>query len=287
MDSARIAAYIQRWRPSSVSAGAACFARAVVAAAGPGRAGTGEEPAVGRGQARRLGDRARPGTGPRDPAASVGDRAVRRVRAGAERGDAADATHEPAVPGPACGPGAGAGGRPAAPRAGQDALQPGGDRRLPCPGGRAADGSAADARQRPGLSGGTRWANSRTGRTSPRHDAATPAGGRGGAGRPATGRPCRPLPERLHAAAELTGRKQLVDWGDPARRDRHPPSGAGGRGRAARVDTAERRPRDRSLGPAGLARSGGLPGSPAASLGYHRHLHRDEAEAVRLLGGQR
>jgi hypothetical protein len=36
MDSARIAAYIQRWRPSSVSAGAACFARAVVAAAGPG-----------------------------------------------------------------------------------------------------------------------------------------------------------------------------------------------------------------------------------------------------------
>jgi hypothetical protein len=36
MDSARIAAYIQRWRPSPVSAGAACFARAVVAAAGPG-----------------------------------------------------------------------------------------------------------------------------------------------------------------------------------------------------------------------------------------------------------
>ena len=51
---AEVAAYIGRWRPSSVSPQAAAFARDVITAAGAGGAGAGEEPAVGGGQARRL-----------------------------------------------------------------------------------------------------------------------------------------------------------------------------------------------------------------------------------------
>ena len=46
--------YIARWRPSSVSPAAAAFARDVIAKVAPQRAGAGEEPAVGGGQARRL-----------------------------------------------------------------------------------------------------------------------------------------------------------------------------------------------------------------------------------------
>ena len=49
------AGYIASWRPSSVPADAALFARAVVAAAGPRGPGPGEEPAVAAG---RLADRA-------------------------------------------------------------------------------------------------------------------------------------------------------------------------------------------------------------------------------------
>ena len=49
-----VAGYIARWRPSSVSPEAAAFARDVITTAGPRRAGAGEEPAVGGGQARRL-----------------------------------------------------------------------------------------------------------------------------------------------------------------------------------------------------------------------------------------
>ena len=82
-DGADLAAgYIARWRPSSVSPQAAAFARQVVPAGGAGRAGAGEEPAVGGGQARRLRDSARPGPGAGGAAAPVGDRAVHPVRAG-------------------------------------------------------------------------------------------------------------------------------------------------------------------------------------------------------------
>ena len=57
-----VAGYIAAWCPVSVPPQAACFARAVVGQAAPaGRAGAGEEPAVGRGKARQLGDRPRPG----------------------------------------------------------------------------------------------------------------------------------------------------------------------------------------------------------------------------------
>ena len=51
---AEVAAYIGRWRPSSVSPQAAAFARDVITQGGAGGAGAGEEPAVGGGEARRL-----------------------------------------------------------------------------------------------------------------------------------------------------------------------------------------------------------------------------------------
>src|SRR6266498_2791393 len=65
-----------------------------------GRAGPGEEPAVGGGKARLLRHRARPGAGTAGAAAPVGDRAVRRARAGAVGAGPPDAAHEPAVSGP-------------------------------------------------------------------------------------------------------------------------------------------------------------------------------------------
>ena len=83
MTNADVAAYIGRWRPSSVSPQAAAFARDVIADGGAGGAGAGEEPAVGGGQARRLRARAGPGAGAGGGAAPVGGRAVHPVRAGA------------------------------------------------------------------------------------------------------------------------------------------------------------------------------------------------------------
>ena len=77
-----IAGYIAGWRPSSVSPQAAGFARTVVTRGGAGRAGTGEEPALGGGPPCGLGDRAGPGSGPGGAAALLGDRAVRRARPG-------------------------------------------------------------------------------------------------------------------------------------------------------------------------------------------------------------
>ena len=50
--SPEVAAYIARWRPSSVSPQAAAFARDVVTQAGAAGAGAGEEPAVGGREAR-------------------------------------------------------------------------------------------------------------------------------------------------------------------------------------------------------------------------------------------
>src|SRR6516162_11663621 len=52
---------------------------------GPGRAGAGQEPAVGGGQAGRLRPRAGAGAGAGGAAAPVGGRAVHPVRAGAVR----------------------------------------------------------------------------------------------------------------------------------------------------------------------------------------------------------
>jgi hypothetical protein len=51
----------------------------------PARPGPGQEPAVGRGEARGLGDRPRAGAGAAGAAAPVGDRAVRHLRAGPVR----------------------------------------------------------------------------------------------------------------------------------------------------------------------------------------------------------
>src|SRR5258707_12757891 len=66
----RAAGYIAAWRPSSASPEAAAFARRVVTAAAPaGRPGPGQEPAVGRGDAGWLGDRAGGGACPAGAAA--------------------------------------------------------------------------------------------------------------------------------------------------------------------------------------------------------------------------
>ena len=54
MGTAEDAAYIACWRPSSVSPPAAAFARDVIAAVAPRRAGAGEEPAAGGREAGRL-----------------------------------------------------------------------------------------------------------------------------------------------------------------------------------------------------------------------------------------
>ena len=123
MDSGETAAYIRRWQPSSVSPQAAGFARDVVAAAGPG----GQERAKNLlWAAGRLADWAHRRWGwsrcPAGAAAPVGDRAVCRARARADRRDAADAAHQPAVPGPGGRSRAGAGGHAAAPRARQGTL---------------------------------------------------------------------------------------------------------------------------------------------------------------------
>ena len=92
---------IGRWQPSSVTPPGGGVRPAGRDAGGPARPGAGQEPAVGGGQARRLG---RSGSGlepvTAGAAAPVGDRAVHRARTGPDRRDAADAAHEPAVPGP-------------------------------------------------------------------------------------------------------------------------------------------------------------------------------------------
>ena len=101
----RLAAYIRRWQPSSVSPQAAGFARAVVAQAAPGGQERAKNLLWAAGRLADWGDRAGPGAGPGGAAALLGDRAVHRARARADRRDAADAADEPAVPRP--------GGRPA------------------------------------------------------------------------------------------------------------------------------------------------------------------------------
>ena len=118
------AGYIASWRPSSVTPQAAAFARQVVAEAG----------AAGRERAKnllwaagRLADWAI-GLG-LDPVPEVllHPSVIERFTAhapGLTGGDAADAAHQPAVPGPRGGPAACPGGRAAAPRARQGALQP-------------------------------------------------------------------------------------------------------------------------------------------------------------------
>ena len=162
----------------------------------PGRAGAGEEPAVGGRPARRLRSPARPGPGAGGAAAPVGDRAVHALRAGPVRRGAPHAAHQPAVPRPPGGAAAGPGGCAAAAGACQGALQPGGDRRVSRLGGRPAHAVAADARERAGLPGRGRRADPRRParrarhrrdlpvRRGDRHRARCPAAGGAGAGPP-------------------------------------------------------------------------------------------------------
>ena len=102
-----VAGYIAAWQPSSVPPPAAAFARAVAARAGPGTRARANALLWAAARLAAFGDPARAGAGAGGAAAPVGDRAVRRVRARAVRPGAPDAAHEPAVPGPAGGPGAG------------------------------------------------------------------------------------------------------------------------------------------------------------------------------------
>ena len=155
-------------------------------AAGPG---AGEEPAVGRGQARRLRPRAGPGRGAGGAAASVGGRAVHPVRAGAVRRGAADAAHQPAVHRPPGGAAPVSGGYAASAGTCQGALQPGGNRRVSRLGGRPAHRVAADARERAGLPGRRRRADPRRPARRARHRRDLPVrrGDRGRPRRPAAG----------------------------------------------------------------------------------------------------
>ena len=117
------------------------------------RAGPGQEPFVGSGQARQLGDPARPGAGAAGAAAPERDRAVHRARAGPVRRRAADAAHQPAVHRPQRGAAPGPRRRGAAPRAGQGPVCARRDRRLPgisrCP----AHGRPSSPGRRAGLPG--------------------------------------------------------------------------------------------------------------------------------------
>src|SRR6266516_2486695 len=91
------AAYIARWRPSSVPPQAAAFARDVITAVAP----DGQERAKNllRAAGKLAGYAIPPGldAGAGGAAAPAGGRAVHPVRAGAVAGGAPDAAHEPAV----------------------------------------------------------------------------------------------------------------------------------------------------------------------------------------------
>src|SRR6266542_2730499 len=148
------AGYLARWRPSSVTPQAACFARQVVAAVAP----PGRERAKNLlWAAGRLADWAiGPGLEP-VPQVLLHPSVIERF-----------AAHEPAAHRPARCPAAAPGGPAAAPRAGEGALQPGGDRRLPGPRRCAADRGAADAGGRAGLPGRRRRADPRRPARRPR-----------------------------------------------------------------------------------------------------------------------
>ncbi len=156
---------------------------------GAGGEGAGEEPAAGRGQARRLRHRPGPGRGAGSAAAPVGGRAVHPVRAGAVARGAADAAHEPAVHRPPGGAAAVSGGYAAAAGTGQGALQPGGNRRVSRPGGRAAHSGPADAGGGAGLPGRRRRADPRRPARRARQRRVLPLrrGDRGRPRRPAAG----------------------------------------------------------------------------------------------------
>ena len=223
----------------------------------PGRAGAGEEPAVGGRQARRLRGPARPGPGTGGAAAPVGHRAVRRHRAGPVRRGAPHAAHQPAVHRPPGGAAAGPRGYAAAPGAGQGPLQPGRDRRLSRAGRRAAHAVAADARERAGLPGRRRRADPRRPARRARHRRDMPVrrDDRGRPRRPAAGGAgAGPLPRP--AAGRGRTRRDRADL----RRDRsrppehHHPADpvAGRRGRTAPAGhlPAARHLAGRSRGPA-------------------------------------
>jgi len=163
-----VAAYIGRWRPSSVSAEAAAFARTVVGLAAP----------AGRERAKSLlwaaGTLA-------DYAAALGLEAVPEV-----------VLHPSVIERFArCAPGLSPAARrtlrtnqrfiarrvvpqlypadaPLLPGAGQEAVPPGGDRRIPCAGGRPAHRGAADARGGADLPGRRRRADPRRPARGPR-----------------------------------------------------------------------------------------------------------------------
>ena len=147
-----VAGYIARWRPSSVSPQAAAFARDVISQAAAAGAGAGQEPAVGGGQARRLRGRAGPGGGAGGAAAPVGQPSG---SPGARRACPAVARRTLRTNlrfiGRRVVPQLYPADLPLPRERSKAALQPGGDRRVPRPGGRPAHQGAADAGGRAGL----------------------------------------------------------------------------------------------------------------------------------------
>ena len=147
-----MAAYIQRWQPSSVSPQAAAFARDVVTAAvAPGGRERAKNLLWAAGRLADWAIGAGAGAGPGGAAAPVGDRAVHRARAGPDRGHAADAAHEPAVPGPAVVPQLAPADAPLPRERAKAPYSPAEIDGYLALAARPADGGAADARRRAGL----------------------------------------------------------------------------------------------------------------------------------------
>ena len=241
------AAYIRRWQPSSVPPQAAAFARDVTAAAAPGgreraknllwAAGRLADWGTGLGLDPVPGVLLHPSVIERFTAHAPGLTGVTRrtlrtnLRFLARRGRSR----------------AGAGGRAAAPRAGQGTLCPGADRRLSRARRRPAHGGAADAGGRAGLPRGRRRADPR--RPARRSAAPTsPAAPAASSWRCAASRPrAVPVLARYHqpllAAAAFAGTGLVTGGHDPARRNVTTPltrALAGGTG-LPRLDTSRLR----------------------------------------------
>ena len=292
-----VAAYIARWRPSSVPPQAAAFARGVIGQAAP----------EGKERAKNLlwaaGKLADFGTGLGLDAVpevllhpSVAERFT-PVRAGAVARGAADAAHEPAVHRPPGGAAAISGGYAAAAGTGQGALQPGGTRRVSRLGRRAAHPAAADAGGGADLPGRRRRADPRrpARRARQRRDLPLRRGDRGRPWRPAAGGAgAGPLP-RPAAGRGTPCRGRAVTGGtDPGRRNITTPlirSLSGGAG-LPRLDTSRLRATWLAeaadlLGLATFMHAAGITCSQRLGDLLAALDPADEATAVALLGATR
>ncbi len=204
---AEVAAYIGRWRPSSVSPEAAAFARDVIAKAGP----------AGRERAKNLlwaaGKLADYGLGlGLEPVPEVllhPSAAERFTRCAPGLSGAARRTLRTNLRfiGRRVVPQLYPADLPLPRERAEAAVRPGGDRRVPRAGGRPAHGGAADARGRAGLPGGGRRADPRRPARRPRHRRGLPVRRR--RRRRSAGRAPRAVPVLARYHAPAAGRRPV------------------------------------------------------------------------------